>query len=100
MTIFLSAVAGQIIGGALAIGILTWLLSAFIAKNEPPDQRAAKVVFSAILVACLVGLWGLGLTVIVAYPLGAIPVFFIYRWRLRKSWTDDDNADPQSEIFR
>jgi hypothetical protein len=85
-------------GSIVAIGVLSMLLSFFIALGSPPAKRSAWTVGIAYLVAALGGVFadlqGYELAVPLILLPGALLVFFYWWWSFRRGWIEHNEDLP------
>ncbi len=92
------ALTGQLVGGAIAILLLSFILESFLFKSDEPDHRAIKTSGLALLIAAVLAgfgnadggpfVWTAGIT----YVPGAIFVGLWFRSRYQAKWSDDDDV--------
>lgn len=91
------ALTGQLVGGAIAILLLSFIIEMFLFKNSEPERRAMATAGLALLIAAVLAgfgkadggsfVWTAGIT----YVPGAIFVFLWFRSRYQAKWSDDEN---------
>lgn len=88
------SVAGML-GGAIAVWLLSLIVEKFLFKNDEPTTRAFKTVAVVLIIASVIAgfgaanggpfVWTAGFT----YVPGAIGIFLWYRSRYASKWTDE-----------
>ena len=98
----MAALIGQNFGGVIAILLLSFLVDAFLFKNDHPSARAMKTAAFALVVAAVIAGFGQAnggpfvWTAGVFYIPGALLVFFWFKSRYVAKWSVDEEGDLES----
>ena len=89
---------GEMLGGAIAVLLLSFIIEMFLFKNEEPTIRATKTVGAVLIFSAILSgfgkadggsfVWTAGLT----YVPGAIAVFLWFRYRYASKWIGDTDG--------
>jgi Ca2+/Na+ antiporter len=92
------AFMGEMVGGAIAILLLSFVIESLIFKSEEPSQRAIKTCGLALIIASVLAGFGKAdggsfvWTAGISYLPGAIFVFLWFRSRYAAKWSDEDDV--------
>jgi len=85
----------EMLGGAVAVLLLSFIVEMLLFKNDEPTPRAAKTVGVVLIVSAILSgfgnadggpfVWTSGFT----YVPGAVAVFLWFRSRYASKWTDE-----------
>jgi hypothetical protein len=94
---------GTMVGGAIGVTLISFIIEAFLFKNDEPTIRASKTAGLALLIAAVLSgfgaadggpfVWTSGLN----YVPGAIAVFLWFKSRYASNWSDEVETEEPSE---
>ena len=89
---------GEMLGGSIAVLLLSFIVEMFLFKNDEPTIRATKTVGAVLIFSAILSgfgqadggsfVWSAGLN----YVPGAIAVFLWFRSRYESKWIGDTDG--------